>query len=180
MENLFTWLCSGAWQHPEGPGKAEIFLPEEEQKGSEAFHDHSWHGGPEEERAETWQTWYDHASWLVVHWVQVHNFSIDPWSFFTCFSRPAHQLLNNFPYDIQIMNYLPFKSRPFLFHCFYVFSCAYRNCIADVVLYFLFMFPWTRVISVDNNLVQLETMDGQPLSTKTPYASVKPLRMYLS
>ncbi|XP_063073300.1 uncharacterized protein LOC134463893 isoform X2 [Engraulis encrasicolus] len=33
-----------------------------------------------------------------------------------------------------------------------------------------------RVISVDNNLVQLETMDGQPLSTKTPYASVKPLR----
>ncbi|KAJ8337365.1 hypothetical protein SKAU_G00385850 [Synaphobranchus kaupii] len=29
----------------------------------------------------------------------------------------------------------------------------------------------------DNNLVQLETMDGKPLKTKTPYASVKPLRM---
>ncbi|KAJ8353674.1 hypothetical protein SKAU_G00212410 [Synaphobranchus kaupii] len=35
-----------------------------------------------------------------------------------------------------------------------------------------------RVTEVgDNNLVQLETMDGKPLRTKTPYASVKPLRM---
>ncbi|KAJ8335463.1 hypothetical protein SKAU_G00388050 [Synaphobranchus kaupii] len=35
-----------------------------------------------------------------------------------------------------------------------------------------------RVTEVgDNNLVQLETMDGKPLKTKTPYASVKPLRM---
>ncbi|KAL2087160.1 hypothetical protein ACEWY4_018219 [Coilia grayii] len=33
-----------------------------------------------------------------------------------------------------------------------------------------------RVISVEDNLVQLQSMDGRPLSTKTPYASVKPLR----
>ncbi|KAG5854937.1 hypothetical protein ANANG_G00043350 [Anguilla anguilla] len=35
-----------------------------------------------------------------------------------------------------------------------------------------------RVTEVeDNNLVQLETMDGKPLKTKTSYASVKPLHM---
>ncbi|XP_062338233.1 uncharacterized protein LOC134036993 [Osmerus eperlanus] len=35
----------------------------------------------------------------------------------------------------------------------------------------------TKVTEVgDNNLVQLETLDGQPLKTRTPYASVKPLR----
>ncbi|KAL2098431.1 hypothetical protein ACEWY4_007638 [Coilia grayii] len=33
-----------------------------------------------------------------------------------------------------------------------------------------------RVISVEDNLVQLQSMDGRLLSTKTPYASVKPLR----
>ncbi|XP_041939850.1 uncharacterized protein LOC121700714 [Alosa sapidissima] len=32
-----------------------------------------------------------------------------------------------------------------------------------------------RVISVADNLVQLETMEGKPLTSKTPYASVKPL-----
>ncbi|CAL8377871.1 unnamed protein product [Boreogadus saida] len=34
-----------------------------------------------------------------------------------------------------------------------------------------------RVTEVtDNNLVQLETLDGKPLKTRTPYASVKPVR----
>ncbi|XP_048123590.1 uncharacterized protein LOC125310330 [Alosa alosa] len=32
-----------------------------------------------------------------------------------------------------------------------------------------------RVIEVEDNLVQLETMEGKPLTSKTPYASVKPL-----
>ncbi|KAL2089272.1 hypothetical protein ACEWY4_013960 [Coilia grayii] len=36
-----------------------------------------------------------------------------------------------------------------------------------------------RVISVEDNLVQLQSMDGRLLSTKTPYASVKPLRQSL-
>ncbi|XP_062313433.1 uncharacterized protein LOC134017612 isoform X2 [Osmerus eperlanus] len=35
-------------------------------------------------------------------------------------------------------------------------------------------YPVTEV--GDNNLVQLETLDGQQLKTRTPYASVKPLR----
>ncbi|KAL2098312.1 hypothetical protein ACEWY4_007519 [Coilia grayii] len=37
-----------------------------------------------------------------------------------------------------------------------------------------------RVIGVEGNLVQLETMDGVPLKSRTPYASVKPLRTSLS
>ena len=39
------------------------------------------------------------------------------------------------------------------------------------------MFDIFRVSEVnDNNLVQLETLDGKPLKTRTPYASVKPVR----
>ena len=39
------------------------------------------------------------------------------------------------------------------------------------------MFDIFRVTEVtDNNLVQLETLDGKPSKTRTPYASVKPVR----
>ncbi|XP_059915952.1 uncharacterized protein LOC132463672 isoform X2 [Gadus macrocephalus] len=39
------------------------------------------------------------------------------------------------------------------------------------------MFDIFRVTEVtDNNLVQLETLDGKPLKTRTPYASVKPVQ----
>jgi hypothetical protein len=39
------------------------------------------------------------------------------------------------------------------------------------------MFDIFRVTEVtDNNLVQLENLDGKPLKTRTPYASVKPVR----
>ena len=39
------------------------------------------------------------------------------------------------------------------------------------------MFDIFRVTEVtENNLVQLENLDGKPLKTRTPYASVKPVQ----
>lgn len=49
--------------------------------------------------------------------------------------------------------------------------------ISNFDIYRSVLYVFLRVTEVgDNNLVQLETLDGHQLKTQTPYASVKPLR----